>query len=185
MMKKTYPEEFFKWLEDNSEITNQLLPTSPSYLKKYISDQTPILERESLGDVIWWDVGRYQKFEEMSYEEKELYLEDCMSKLWEEYCDQDRDIKEKLQEFRVLILDSQIRGSFGQLLGYFIGSTEDTKVITFKELERIIGVSLPSAAYRFKDWWLNPNHIYSESWSRVGWRATEVKLGEYVRFISE
>ncbi|HZK53017.1 MAG TPA: hypothetical protein VFC84_02255 [Desulfosporosinus sp.] len=185
MIKKTYPKKFFNWLVDNREIQNQLLPTAASYLEQYFSDESPEAGWGGMGDVVWWDLGGNIKFAKMSYEEQKLYIEVCMSKLWEEYCDENRDLKEKPQEFRVLVLDSKIRDSFGELLGYFISSTKETQIITFKELETIIGVALPSEAYRYKNWWLNPNHIYSDSWLKVGWRASEVKLGESVRFIKE
>lgn len=35
-------------------------------------------------DVLWWDLGRFMKFEEMDYEGQKLYIE-SIGKLFEDY----------------------------------------------------------------------------------------------------
>jgi CBS domain-containing protein len=45
--------------------------------------------------------------------------------------------------------------------------------LTFQEIEEIIGGSLPTSAYKHRNWWDNnpENHPQSTSWLDVGWRV--------------
>jgi CBS domain-containing protein len=45
--------------------------------------------------------------------------------------------------------------------------------LTFEQIEKLIGGTLPDAAYEHRSWWTNDahGHPYSQSWLEVGWRV--------------
>lgn len=57
--------------------------------------------------------------------------------------------------------------------------------LSYDEIEKIIGDSLPITAYKNKVWWNNDDksHTQSLAWSDVGYRTCEICLGESVTFI--
>ena len=57
--------------------------------------------------------------------------------------------------------------------------------LTFPELEKIIGDTLPPAARKHRAWWSNSHkrHVQASAWLAVGWRVKQVDLsGETVSF---
>ena len=58
--------------------------------------------------------------------------------------------------------------------------------LTFPEIERIIGTTLPPSARTYSAWWANEagptTHIQCPAWTENGWLVSEVKLstGEVV-----
>lgn len=75
---KKYPDDFFEWMKVNKSKVYQLLPTDPLYLKQYLNNE-PIM------DLLWWELGRHQTFEEMEYEKQKIYIMESIDKLFEEY----------------------------------------------------------------------------------------------------
>lgn len=73
-----YSDDFFEWMEVNKSKVYKLLPTDPSYLKQYLNNE-PIM------DLLWWELGRLQTFEEMEYEEQKIYIMESIDKLFEDY----------------------------------------------------------------------------------------------------
>ena len=65
-------------------------------------------------------------------------------------------------------------------LGHFLRerSAEETPM-TFAEIERIIGISLPPAAERHPAWWSNnaSNNVMTKVWLDAGYRSERVDLG--------
>ena len=59
-------------------------------------------------------------------------------------------------------------------------STEYEKPLTFKEIEDVLGFSLPHSAYIYRAWWSNPtspkNHPHAQSWLKAGWKVVSVDL---------
>lgn len=55
----------------------------------------------------------------------------------------------------------------------------------FKEIETILGFSLPESAYRYPAWWSNnpTGHSHSLAWVAAGWRSEQVDVaGRRVTF---
>jgi hypothetical protein len=54
--------------------------------------------------------------------------------------------------------------------------------LTFGQVERIIGRSLPKSAYRHREWWSNnpTGHSHARSWTKAGWRTEKVDLEKRV-----
>ena len=61
--------------------------------------------------------------------------------------------------------------------------------LTFREIEQIIGDSLPAAAHKYRAWWANEvgptTHTQSHAWMENGWRVTEVDRSEGVVLFEE
>lgn len=57
-----------------------------------------------------------------------------------------------------------------------------TLKMIFKEIESVLGDSLPKSAYKYSAWWVNGEkaHKHSLSWVDAGWKVELVELGEYV-----
>jgi hypothetical protein len=65
-------------------------------------------------------------------------------------------------------------------LGHFLRerSSEETPM-TFAEIEKVIGISLPPAAERHPAWWSNnpSNNVMTKVWLDAGYRSERVDLG--------
>jgi len=62
-----------------------------------------------------------------------------------------------------------------------------TEVLTFQELEKILGFSLPNSARNRKEWWGNETniksrHTHCKEWLNAGWKVDSVVLGKMVTF---
>lgn len=71
-------------------------------------------------------------------------------------------------------------------LSTFLSSRDiSTLNMTFRELEELLGFSLPSSAYNYQQWWANnpsPGR-QSHSWLSVGWKTENLDLaGQSVSF---
>jgi hypothetical protein len=67
-----------------------------------------------------------------------------------------------------------------ELLGEFLTNLSQrtkSKTLTFREVERIIGSNLPSAATSHRVWWSNnPDSPQAKQWLDAGWRTARVNL---------
>lgn len=51
--------------------------------------------------------------------------------------------------------------------------------LSFSEIERIIGLSLPAAARKYQAWWANElsgSHVQARAWIGIGWRVDSLTL---------
>lgn len=67
----------------------------------------------------------------------------------------------------------------------FLGNwTENSILLSFRQIEIILGEALPEAAYKYQVWWVNSEISGSHAswWLDVGYEVTEVELGEFVNF---
>ena len=71
------------------------------------------------------------------------------------------------------------------LVKYLNEQKSQKLILTFAEIESILGQPLPSSAYKYSAWWANGGHVEAEAWLNAGFKADEVKLGESVVFIKE
>jgi hypothetical protein len=77
------------------------------------------------------------------------------------------------------------KSRYSALAEWLSNQTENTIVLTFQQVEEIIGYSLPDSARAFRAWWANDqvSHTQSVAWLGAGWRVEAVDLGqEWVRF---
>jgi len=53
--------------------------------------------------------------------------------------------------------------------------------LSFKHVEKILGISLPPSAYESELWWTKQkeaNHVTPRAWSNAGWKVESLSLRE-------
>ncbi len=70
------------------------------------------------------------------------------------------------------------------LTRFLEGRRSSEIVLTFRELEGIIGRNLPPSARKHQAWWANTaSHSHAEAWLRLDWKTSKVDLSaEQVTF---
>lgn len=62
-------------------------------------------------------------------------------------------------------------------------------ILTFQEIERILGKKLPNSAYTYLKWWTyesNPRSPQKQAFIRAGWRLGAVSLADqWIEFIRQ
>ena len=54
-------------------------------------------------------------------------------------------------------------------------------MLSFEQIEQILGSKLPSSAYGYRQWWENEkegNHVNARAWANAGWKVDTVNFGE-------
>jgi hypothetical protein len=78
-------------------------------------------------------------------------------------------------------------GTYGPLGAYLDGLDAREAVLTFSDIERILGRPLPASARRYQAWWANEKsgtHSHAKSWMVAGWETRNVDLNAArVRFV--
>jgi hypothetical protein len=61
---------------------------------------------------------------------------------------------------------------YDPLIRYLLDETEPAAVLTFPEIETILGSSLPKSARTYREWWGNEkpggSHVQSQAWQAAG-----------------
>jgi len=77
---------------------------------------------------------------------------------------------------------------YDPLFDYLSRATEPRLRLSFAEIERIIGDSLPASARRHQAWWANERvgtHVHARSWLDAGYETQHLDLNsatiEFVR----
>ena len=74
-------------------------------------------------------------------------------------------------------------GKYTLLEKYLSDLPESTRQITltFKQIEKILTVRLPSSAYEDHRWWdkeKEANHVTSRAWSNAGWKIDHLDVNK-------
>ena len=69
---------------------------------------------------------------------------------------------------------------YAPLTGYLSSSGMDYILMTFAEVEEVIGDKLPRSAFEYRPWWSNnpSNHVNADSWLRAGYKTADVDMVE-------
>lgn len=69
---------------------------------------------------------------------------------------------------------------YAKLAEFLEASTEEKLVLSIKNVEQIIGVSLPESAYNIRQWWENDKGKpqAKNGWLNVGWKTFQVQMGK-------
>ncbi len=63
-------------------------------------------------------------------------------------------------------------------LGYYLNHTDALQItLSFKDIEKIVGLQLPVIAKKHREWWANKQDSssrQSDSWIKVGWQVFHV-----------
>jgi hypothetical protein len=76
-------------------------------------------------------------------------------------------------------------GKYEPLGRYLSESREGFKTMSFSEIEKILGFSLPMSANVHRPWWANDEtHVQAfDGWLSIGWKVESVNLTtQYVTF---
>ncbi|MBS4083304.1 MAG: hypothetical protein KGZ73_07115 [Rhizobiales bacterium] len=61
-------------------------------------------------------------------------------------------------------------GKYDDLRQFLRGRKQQSWIADFKDIEEIIGASLPASAHRYREWWANDKtHIQAQAWIAAGW----------------
>ncbi len=71
------------------------------------------------------------------------------------------------------------------LLDYLSAATEDEIVLTYREIEAMIGKALPESAVLQRGWWVSRSRTPIKDWEALGWRAHADRDQLRVRFSRE
>ena len=76
-------------------------------------------------------------------------------------------------------------GKYDPLFRYLKQSSKFQNILTYVEIENILSATLPTSAYKYKEWWDNNSHVQSKSWREAGYTVETVHLGDKVIFVKE
>jgi hypothetical protein len=77
--------------------------------------------------------------------------------------------------------DDEPRGTYAALSAHLRSQSATTTsvLMTFQEIERVLGKELPRSAFDYRAWWANdPVKPQSAAWLDEGWRATVIRMTE-------
>jgi CBS domain-containing protein len=71
------------------------------------------------------------------------------------------------------------RSRYAALASWLAGQKAEQILITFEEIEEVIGSALPDSALQLRAWWANDRvgHTHSTLWLEAGWKVAYVDLG--------
>lgn len=69
------------------------------------------------------------------------------------------------------------------LMRYFQTLEVNNVVLTYDDIENIIGFKLSKSAYEYNAYWReSKTHTVTRSWIENGWKITRLKIGKYIEF---
>lgn len=71
---------------------------------------------------------------------------------------------------------------FAPLIKYLEDNCSKSTVVTFVDLEQILGFNLPKSALTQSNWWRNSRCVPNRPWVHAGWEVENVILGDSVKF---
>lgn len=76
---------------------------------------------------------------------------------------------------------------YDPLQTYLDRHESDQCILSFAEIERILGAELPRSAREHRQWWENQvdtrNRPQANAWQSAGWDVRSVQLGQRVEFV--
>lgn len=72
------------------------------------------------------------------------------------------------------------RGKYAPLYRHLNSLSENEWPVTFEELEKVLGFSLPDSAFIHRPWWANQGkkggHSHALAWEVAGWKTANVDM---------
>jgi hypothetical protein len=76
------------------------------------------------------------------------------------------------------------KNKYYKLEEFFKCNQNQTEILNFNEIEKILGFKLPVSAYTYRAWWGNDKiHRHAHAWLNSGWHVSSVSLGKSVTFV--
>jgi len=74
-------------------------------------------------------------------------------------------------------------GKYEKLYNALKASETKERVLTFPEIESLLGFALPTSAYKYRPWWANDfTHSQAKAWLNADWKVIHVNLGKSIKF---
>jgi len=86
------------------------------------------------------------------------------------------------RNYQKITRKKSIAGKYYKLEEYLRNSIKQIEVLTYDEIEKILGFKLPPSAYTYRAWWANGGHTQASSWLNAAWKVYLVKVSESVTF---
>lgn len=77
------------------------------------------------------------------------------------------------------------KGKYYPLYRYLQQQESEKVIISFSQIEEIIGTALPNSAYKHQAWWGNTRsgtYVQSAAWLEAGFRVDAIAFGETIEF---
>lgn len=89
-----------------------------------------------------------------------------------------------LRESRKIMSRTTVEEKLFPLQRYLTNLDAPRILLSFQQIEVILGESLPLAAYHYQAWWVNSRMVgfHAANWLESGFEVSEVRLGDYVEF---
>jgi hypothetical protein len=71
-------------------------------------------------------------------------------------------------------------GKYEPLARFLAAQSKPRVRANFREIERVLGFSLPQSAKEYEAWWSNngSGHSHAQAWLGTGWRTEDLNLGK-------
>ena len=90
--------------------------------------------------------------------------------------------KNSLKLFHSKPTSNKKSGKYAGLADLLNISKTNEIILTFSEIESVVG-PLPPSAYKYPAWWANElTHSHAQTWLDLGWKVVLVKIGKFVKF---
>jgi hypothetical protein len=92
--------------------------------------------------------------------------------------------KDYLKKRGYIVLDRRENnlGKYALLADYFNQLTSNSVILSFQDIEMILGNTLPASAHKYAAWWANSksndSHVWSHIWIKAGWKVNQLNLSE-------
>jgi len=73
---------------------------------------------------------------------------------------------------------------YDALQRYLEKSREQKVTLSYDQIERILGSSLPASASAHRPWWSNGGHSHAQAWLKAGYEVASVDLGRSITFVA-
>lgn len=73
---------------------------------------------------------------------------------------------------------------YSPLSEYLKNINDESVTLTYVQIEKILGSSLPKSAYQYQAWWANnsKNHYHASTWIDSGFKVDAIRFGEFIVF---
>jgi hypothetical protein len=73
---------------------------------------------------------------------------------------------------------------YAPLQAFLQSSPNSREMLTFSQVEQILGFPLPASASAYRPWWGNDiTRVHAKAWLDAGWKVESVSLGHSVTFV--
>lgn len=69
-------------------------------------------------------------------------------------------------------------GRYDPLYEYLRSASRDEIILSFSDIEKVLGFELPLSAYTYSAWWVNGGHSQANAWLDAGYKVGRIDVSE-------